>query len=332
MRMSNGFGGVVKLGGNRRRPYGVRITTGWKDGKQQYHYLGYFESRGDALLALANYNADPYRLEDANITFAEMYTRWKESRDEELTKDNKYAYDGAFKNSAMLHNYNFVEIRSEHLKKCMKACDKSHATKSKMKQLWNQMYQFALENDMKVTNYSQFVKVKSEAPKNKNIFTIAERDELWKENTELSDIAIILLYTGMRIGELLDIEIENIHLEERYMIGGLKTEAGIDRVIPIHERIVPLIEKYMQNRVRYLFEYRNEQLKYQTVLIRWRKRFGKDHKMHDTRKTFISWMHEKDVPIETIRVIVGHAAKGVTEQRYLTTSIDKLVKTVNVLD
>lgn len=332
MRMSNGFGGVVKLGGNRRKPYGARITTGWKDGKQQYHYIGYFEDRSDALVALANYHKDPYRLEDADITFSDMYFKWKESREDELTKDNAYAYDGAFKNSAMLHNYKFVEIRSEHLKKCMKACEKSHATKSKMKQLWNQMYNYALENDMKVTNYSQFVKVKSEAPKNKNIFTTAERDALWQEDTELSDIAIILLYTGMRIGELLEIEIENIHLEERYMIGGLKTEAGKDRVIPLHERIVPIIEKYMQNRVQYLFEFRNEPLKYQTVLIRWRKRFGKDHKMHDTRKTFISWMHEKDVPIETIRVIVGHAGQGVTEQRYLTTSIDKLVKTVNILD
>lgn len=332
MRLSNGFGGVVKLGGNRRKPYGARITTGWVDGKQQYQYIGYFEDRSDALVALANYNADPYRLEDADITFAEMYEKWKESREDELSKENSYAYDGAFKNSAMLHDYRFVELRSEHLKKCMKACDKSHATKSKMKQLWNQMYNYALENDMKVTNYSQFVKVKSEAPKNKNIFSAAERDALWQEDTELSDIAIILLYTGMRIGELLEIELENIHLEERYMIGGLKTEAGIDRVIPIHERIVPLIQKYMQDRVQYLFEFRNEPLKYQTVLIRWRKRFGKDHKMHDTRKTFISWMHEKDVPIETIRVIVGHAGQGVTEQRYLATSIDKLVKTVNVLD
>jgi integrase len=330
--MSNGFGGVVKLGGNRRKPYGARITTGWKDGKQQYQYIGYFEDRDSALVALANYHTDPYRLEDADITFADMYTKWKESREDELTKDNSYAYDGAFKNSAMLHDYKFVEIRSEHLKKCMKACEKSHATKSKMKQLWNQMYQYALENDLKVTNYSQFVKVKSEAPKNKNIFTREELDALWKEDTEITDIAIILLYTGMRIGELLAIEIENINLEERYMVGGLKTEAGIDRVIPIHERIVPVIEKYMQNRIQYLFEFNNEQLKYQTVLIRWRKWFGKTHKMHDTRKTFISWMHEKDVPIEIIRVIVGHAGQGVTEQRYLATSVEKLVKTVNVLD
>ena len=38
MRMSNGFGGVVKLGENRRKPFAARITSGWEDGKQKYKY------------------------------------------------------------------------------------------------------------------------------------------------------------------------------------------------------------------------------------------------------------------------------------------------------
>ena len=39
-RHENGFGSITKLGGNRRKPFGVRITTGWKDGKQVRKYLG----------------------------------------------------------------------------------------------------------------------------------------------------------------------------------------------------------------------------------------------------------------------------------------------------
>ena len=56
------------------------------------------------------------------------------------------------------------------------------------------------------------------------------------------------------------------------------------------------------------------------------------HKFHDTRKSCISFLHEKEVPIETIRVIVGHAQQGVTEQRYLKKSIDSLVEAINKLD
>ena len=39
MRNENGFGSIVcldKSGKKRRKPWAVRITTGWKNGKQLY--------------------------------------------------------------------------------------------------------------------------------------------------------------------------------------------------------------------------------------------------------------------------------------------------------
>lgn len=54
MKHPNGYGAVVKLGGNRRKPYAVRITTGYTDeGTQKVVYLGYYEIRKQAL---AEYN------------------------------------------------------------------------------------------------------------------------------------------------------------------------------------------------------------------------------------------------------------------------------------
>lgn len=44
MRNPNSYGQIIKLGGQRRRPFAVRITTGWTaDGKQVQKYLGYYE-------------------------------------------------------------------------------------------------------------------------------------------------------------------------------------------------------------------------------------------------------------------------------------------------
>ena len=65
MRLPNGYGGVVKLSGNRRRPYAARITTGWHindiTGKriQNYQILGYAPTRSEALQILARYNNYP---------------------------------------------------------------------------------------------------------------------------------------------------------------------------------------------------------------------------------------------------------------------------------
>ena len=57
MRLPNGYGGIVKLSGKRRKPYAVRITTEYTDnGGQKYKYLDYFATRREALACLEEYN------------------------------------------------------------------------------------------------------------------------------------------------------------------------------------------------------------------------------------------------------------------------------------
>lgn len=59
MKHENGYGSVVcldKTGKKRRKPYAVRLTTGWKNGKQQQKYLGYYKTQAEARIALAEYN------------------------------------------------------------------------------------------------------------------------------------------------------------------------------------------------------------------------------------------------------------------------------------
>ena len=61
MRFGNGYGGIVKNGGKRRRPWQVRITKGYTDeGRQIYETLGFFEKKEEAISCLAEYNAKPY--------------------------------------------------------------------------------------------------------------------------------------------------------------------------------------------------------------------------------------------------------------------------------
>ena len=43
----------------------------------------------------------------------------------------------------------------------------------------------------------------------------------------------MLIYTGLRIGELFSLRRENVHLKEGYLVGGSKTKAGKNRTVPI---------------------------------------------------------------------------------------------------
>ncbi len=77
MRRANGSGNVVKMKGNRRKPWRARVTVGWtEDGKQILKNIGYFESRKEADKALVDYLSCPYDLTATQMTFKELYEVW----------------------------------------------------------------------------------------------------------------------------------------------------------------------------------------------------------------------------------------------------------------
>lgn len=54
MRNPNGYGSVVKLSGNRRKPFFARKTVGFNDkGHPIYEPIGYYAERKEAMMALA---------------------------------------------------------------------------------------------------------------------------------------------------------------------------------------------------------------------------------------------------------------------------------------
>jgi intergrase/recombinase len=57
-----------------------------------------------------------------------------------------------------------------------------------------------------------------------------------------------------------------------------------------------------------------------------------NHKIHDTRKTAVSIMHSAGIPMETVRMIVGHSAKGITESTYLYKTPQELVDAINTIN
>ena len=69
MKHPNGYGTVAKLSGNRRNPFVVRKTRGFDErGYPIYETIGYFPTREAGLLALAQYNNDPYDIKQAKMT------------------------------------------------------------------------------------------------------------------------------------------------------------------------------------------------------------------------------------------------------------------------
>ena len=344
--MPNGYGSVIKLGGKRRKPFAVRITTdytvigfnekGAPITKQKYKYLGYFEKRKEALECLAKFNTDPTTV-SSNITFEQLYNEWSAKKFESLSKSAAQNYKTIYGKCGALYKKPFKDLRTDHFQRIID--ENKHLTMiNSYSKLFNQLYKFARKYDIE-KNYASFVEYpKPKERKKRQPFTVNEIANLWN-NLHITnvDIVLILLYTGLRVNELLDMEIKNVHLDKRYMfVEKSKTAAGI-RNVPLHKKILPLIEARYNKKHKFLcINERGKQLKYQNFYSHHfenniRPLLEIDHTIHETRHSFISQCDRLELNTVTVQRIVGHENKTVT-QDYTDKNINDLITAIDMFN
>lgn len=338
MRAENGFGSIIcldKSGKKRRKPWAVRITTGWKDGKQVRKYLGYYETQADALIALAEYHKNGINLDVSNLTMNEVFDMWMERiMKKDLSPSAIRTHRMVKARFDALGNKPIKDVKTVHLQSWFDDIDLKPRTKRNLRGTLFQMYKYAVTNELVAKNYAEGLELNEKAEAVGSVFTDEEIKTLWEhKDDKVVQRILILIYTGMRIGELLDLKREDLHLEDGYAIGGSKTEAGRDRVIPFHKDILPLVKEQLGNN-NYVTSTTHGKMAYPTMQRHFAttmKKFNMNHKIHDTRKTAVSIMHTAGIPMEIIRKIVGHSGKGVTEQVYLFKNPKELVDYVNTI-
>lgn len=349
MRLPNGFGSVYKLSGNRRNPYVAKKTKGWETNpqtgkvKQLYTVIGYYPTRKEALTALANYNENPYDLNTEQITFSDVYEKWSDEYFPTLSsKSSIRTITAAYKYCEPLYNMRMQDIRVIHLEKTILNAKVGDTTKMRIKSIFNLMYKYALKHDIVQKNYAELCdNIKKPKPTIiRTPFSEEEISLLW-EHIEFPfvDMLLIGIYSGWRPQELAILKISDINLNNLTFTGGLKTEAGKNRIVPIHPIILPLVkknyEKALSMKSNYLFNDEDGQqgtaLTYDKYRGRWKKimkRLNLDHKPHDTRHTFITKAKEANMNEYILKLIVGHAIYDITEETYTHQTIEDLHKEI----
>lgn len=337
MKNQNGIGSIVcldKTGKKRRKPFAVRITTGWKDGKQVRKYLGYYKTQREALLALAEYNKNGYDLDLSKSTLGEVYDRWIKRIESKSSRNVLNSHNMAYSRFGKMGKSPITTLKADHLQDWMDGIDDLGAgSKKRIKSTMIQLFNYAIKNDIVHTNYAEHIEITEKVEKSGKVFTTTEISQLWNDmENPTAQWILILMYSGMRIGELLQMTADTIFLDQQYMVGGLKSEAGRDRVIPIHDAILPLIKQQLGKSKHLMRDEKGRKLSYAKALEQFKHyMLGNkwEHLPHDTRKTAVSLMHSAGIPIETIRIIVGHSGKGVTENTYLFKTPYELVEEIN---
>ena len=327
MRLPNGYGSVTKCQGKLRKPWRVFLGAEYSsDGRSlttKRRVLGYYSTKREALDALHAYHMDPTRL-DCSITFSDIFGRWmKEKR---VSKTTVTSYKAAFNKCVAIHDTPINEIKLAQLQAVLDTYPNlSKSSLDNIIVVMKGVFTYALRNDLISKDPSAYVTVRDYAdPTGKHKpFTAREIASLWAmPQSRERDITLILLYTGWRVRELLEMPRDKVDVDALIMTGGKKTKAGKDRVVPIHSRIVPLVEQYMKKPEPFHCDY--------TTLLNWMMEHT-GHRCHDTRHTFISELQSRGADKVCVERLVGHVSKGVTDKVYTHKDIAELRSTVELV-
>lgn len=346
-RLPNGFGQISLIKGkNLRNPYRVMVPAGKNEKGHPISKMlepnAYFPTYNDAYVALVEYHRNPYD-PNRNPTFEELYYEWFDTRkDKVVNPATLRQYRASFSHLEPLHKYNIKDIRSYHIREAIERSDQSEQMKDKMKTLCNMLFDYALENELTNRNYSRDLTLSLNRPDKSEIHKAYTKDEmkiLWENINEPAIFAQILqCYTGFRPDEVLKIRLEDIDMDKHLIKGGMKTEAGRNRIVPVHDSFWPVLKANINTDYTYLIHGIGRQ-KEKTLPIRYdayRDRLGLlfkelklDHHPHDGRLFFTTLCKKYNVDEYAIKYMVGHKIKDLTERVYTERSIEWLQKEIS---
>lgn len=339
MRKPNGYGCIKRLSGNRRRPFVFVIS---ENGKQRP--VEYFTNQIDAEIFQADYNKthNHRSLPGHQITLTELYYRWLPAHTSNTSPSQSTldSYSNSFKHLISLHYEPFQQLKYEDYQKIIDSMRKSglsYSSLKKVRSLISLLEKYAVKIDLISRCYAPLLSIGKNRPvRPHRPFSRQKINRLWSHcNAPGVDTVLILLYTGMRVSEMLHLKKSDVNLRHGYIrITKSKTVSGI-RTIPIHHRITPLVAKRMHSSGDYLVTNAGKPYDYSCYCIIWRSVMqiikANGHTTHDCRHTVATLLDNAGANESAKRRILGHAGGDVTERVYTHKNIRQLRKCIELL-
>lgn len=343
MKNENGSGSVYKQKGKRRKCWIARVTVGFVDGKQKRKIIGTYETRKEAQAELLGYLNNPTLY--SGKTFKDVKDLWYSYYSQRVTSETLRKTNSQLKKLEVFYDLKIKEIKLNSLQAFFDSLNNSYGTKSMLKSVLNSIFEFALKNEFIETNRVKFIELgKNKKIVERKIFTADEIkilfDNLDSNNRYIKKMTygvLILIYTGMRIGELINLKTKDIDLEKHVLyVTKSKTSAGV-RKIPISDKILELFNDNIDNSKEYFFfNKKGDKYIYFNFLTQFNKMLEllnlEKHTIHDTRHTFATMLNNANANSTSIIKLIGHSDFKTTEEIYTHKDIEELRKAVNLLN
>lgn len=342
MKRANGTGSIARLSGKRRKPYVATVTKGWElDGDKHRQIrvtLGYYETRKAAREALDAYLQAP--IERPRITLRELYDEWSAVKYPRISPSTAATYTAAWAKIEPIYNMIVKDIRTPDMQRIIDA--NQHMSMSALKDIRSVLHMLlrqAVQQDIVNKNYAEFIVMPKKKRAERDTFSDLEIQTLLNNDSdEWAQTVLILIYTGFRVSEMLALTRFNVDLENGVLVGGMKTEAGRNRAVPIHPRIMPYIRAWMAKGGETIvcapmggpLSANNYRKRYFTPTL---KRLGiRPLTPHCCRHTLGTMLDRAGAPATATQKILGHADYSTTANIYTHPDFVALKSAMELLD
>ncbi|WP_164723815.1 MULTISPECIES: site-specific integrase [unclassified Veillonella] len=304
---------IQKVKGACKRPYVV------------YSVVGYYATYDEAVDALQQIRQSP--------TLTNVYEMWLPSHAKSVSTNTLNNYGSAFAHLISIHNVTMNDITYLQLQSIidlMLSAGLSYSSCKKVRTLISQLFDYAIINGWCTTNYAKFLNLGHNKPvRPHKPFTTQAINRLWRLESPLHDIPLILLYTGMRASELLNLKARDINRKQcTIKITSSKTKSGI-RTIPVHDCIWPIIERRLDS--VYVIQECRTYSSLSREFNKAMKAINANHTTHDCRHTFATRLDNEGANYNAKRLLLGHASGNVTDGVYTHKSLCQLRKAIRLL-
>ena len=323
----NGTGTVVKLPNGKYKAVVVLEYFRKENGNMGRRLATKtFTKKSDAVAALPALRRE--KPQNRKITLQELYGIYTKTTDYiNLSHSQQDKLEYAWKRLNPLARRAIEDLTVEEMQELIDNTVQTYYPARDMKVMLSHLYELAKKREYVVYNKTENLDLPALKKTKKDSFTEEEISVFWRDYQEgysFTGYILILIYTGMRYGELARVNLEDIHLEEQYITGGIKSEAGRDRVIPLSSKILPIVQTLMGGKRRKLLEM-NEENWYKAYWETIDRLKLRRLNPHCCRHTWFTRMASAGVPPALIAEAGGHADINVAYKNYIHTPTKELI-------
>lgn len=302
-----------------------------------------FKRREDALAYCKEMKEQKPEL--PNKTLQEIYDLWKPWYSPRVDSDTFGCYRAAFAYFKDLHGHTVREITAGELQKCMDDCPRGHRTHQNMKVTAGLLWAYAIDHNYAEKDVTTNLYIGKGASVQREPLTDLEVEKIRQQIgiDVYAAYVYALCYLGYRPGEMLEIKKDQVteHNGTLFITEGKKTDAGRDRVVPVHEKIRAIVEHQLKLEgtdylfPMHIFNRKGEFKGYKVMTDNYFNKYAfrpladrlgipKNKVPYSARHTFSDKLKNADGTDKVKASLIGHSDYRFTQKKYQSTNLDEL--------